>query len=53
MIFTIEPMINMGTADVCTQIDNDWEIYTEDGMPSAQWELMVLVTENGYEVLSW
>ena len=53
MIFTIEPMINMGTADVCTHIDNDWEIYTEDGMPSAQWELMVLVTENGYEVLSW
>lgn len=53
MIFTIEPMINMGTANVCTHIDNDWEIYTEDGMPSAQWELMVLVTEDGHEVLSW
>lgn len=52
-IFTIEPMINMGSAAVCTHIDNEWEIYTEDGMPSAQWELMVLVTEDGHEVLSW
>ena len=53
MIFTIEPMVNMGSASVCTCIENDWEIYTEDGLPSAQWELMVLVTESGYEVLSW
>lgn len=53
MIFTIEPMINMGTASVVMDIENDWEIYTEDGMPSAQWELMVLVTEDGSEVLSW
>lgn len=53
MIFTIEPMVNMGTAAICTHIDNDWEIYTEDGLPSAQWELMVLVTDEGYEVLSW
>lgn len=53
MIFTIEPMINMGSAAVCTHIDNDWEIYTEDGKASAQWEIMVLVTEDGHEVLSW
>ncbi len=53
MIFTIEPMVNMGSASVCTHVENEWEIYTEDGQPSAQWELMVLVTENGYEVLSW
>ncbi|MBQ7139312.1 MAG: methionyl aminopeptidase [Clostridia bacterium] len=53
MIFTIEPMVNMGSAAVCGCIENDWEIYTEDGLPSAQWELMVLVTDNGYEVLSW
>lgn len=53
MIFTIEPMINMGAPDVCTHIENDWEIYTADGKPSAQWELMVLVTEDGHEVLSW
>lgn len=53
MIFTIEPMVNMGKASVCTHIENDWEIYTEDGQPSAQWELMVLVTEDGCETLSW
>lgn len=53
MVFTIEPMVNMGGAAVCGCIENDWEIYTEDGLPSAQWELMVLVTDNGYEVLSW
>ncbi len=53
MIFTIEPMINMGKPDVCTHVENEWEIYTEDGQPSAQWELQVLVTETGAEVLSW
>ena len=29
------------------------EVYTEDGLPSAQWEIMVLVTEDGHEVLCW
>jgi len=53
MIFTIEPMVNMGTAEVVSTVENDWEIYTADGKPSAQWELMVLVTEDGAEVLSW
>jgi methionyl aminopeptidase len=53
MIFTIEPMVNMGRADICTHEGNDWEIYTDDGKPSAQWEIMVLVTEDGHEVLCW
>lgn len=53
MIFTIEPMVNMGKPDIYVDADNDWEVYTEDGMPSAQWEIMVLVTENGHEVLCW
>ena len=53
MIFTIEPMVNIGTAEVCGCIENDWEIYTADGKLSAQWELMVLVTDFGFEVLSW
>ena len=53
MIFTIEPMINMGDADICLFEDNDWELYTEDGYPSAQWEIMVLVTDTGHEVLCW
>ena len=53
MIFTIEPMINMGKADIYIDKDNDWEVYTEDGKPSAQWEIMVLVTADGHEVLCW
>lgn len=53
MIFTIEPMINEGDEDICTTEDNDWEIYTVDGSLSAQWEIMVLVTETGHEVLCW
>ena len=53
MIFTIEPMINMGKADIFTYEDNGWTIYTEDGLPSAQWEIQVLVTEDGYEIISY
>ncbi len=53
MIFTIEPMVNMGTAEVCTHPGNTWEIFTQDDKPSAQWEIMVLVTEKGHEVLCW
>lgn len=51
MVFTIEPMINMGEADIYIDETNDWTIYTDDDMPSAQWEIMVLVTETGYEVM--
>ena len=53
MIFTIEPMINMGSAKVYVDKDDDWTIYTADKKPSAQWEIMVLVTEDGNEVLCW
>lgn len=53
MIFTIEPMVNMGKVEIYTDEDNGWEVYTKDHMPSAQWEIMVLVTEDGHEVLSW
>ena len=53
MIFTIEPMVNMGGVEIFTDEENGWEVYTDDGLPSAQWEVMVLVTEEGYEVLSW
>lgn len=52
MIFTIEPMINMGTYRVFTDEKNGWTVYTADGKPSAQWEIQVLVTENGHEVIS-
>ena len=53
MIFTIEPMVNMGDVEIYIDDENGWEVYTEDGLPSAQWEIMVLVTEDGAEVLSW
>ena len=32
---------------------NGWEVSTADGLPSAQWEIQVLVTEDGHEVISW
>ena len=53
MMFTIEPMINMGRKDIFIDEDNGWEVYTRDGKPSAQWEIQVLVTEDGHEVISW
>lgn len=53
MVFTIEPMINMGKADVYVDEEDDWTVFTKDGKSSAQWEIMVLVTEDGYEVMSY
>ena len=52
MVFTIEPMINMGSPEFFVDDSNVWTVYTEDGMPSAQWEVTVAVMENGYEVLT-
>ena len=53
MIFTIEPMINMGKADIFIDEDNDWTVITEDEQPSAQWENTILITETGIEILTW
>lgn len=53
MIFTIEPMVNMGRQEIYVDDANGWTVYTEDGKPSAQWEVMVLVTETGYELLAY
>lgn len=51
MIFTIEPMINLGTKNIT--IDEDlWTTRTEDRQLSAQYEHTILVTENGYEILT-
>ena len=52
MVFTIEPMINEGSPDFFIDEDNGWTVYTEDDGLSAQIEYMVLVTENGIEVLT-
>ncbi len=53
MMFTIEPMINMGKAPIYTDKDNGWTVRTKDGLPSAQWEIQVLITEDGYEIISY
>jgi len=52
MVFTIEPMINEGGAEIFIDESNEWTVYTEDGSYSAQWEVTVAVTEDGYEVLA-
>ena len=52
MMFTIEPMINEGSPDFFIDEDNGWTVYTTDDGLSAQVEYMVLITEDGVEVLS-
>ena len=51
MTFCIEPMINLGTAEVVTETDN-WTISTADGGASAHYEHMVAVTDDGPDVLT-
>ena len=51
MIFTIEPMINAGRPGIRCLADG-WTIVTADHSLSAQWEHTVLVTDEGYEVLT-
>jgi len=53
MIFTIEPMINMGSYKVYVDSDNEWTVLTEDGKPSAQWENTILINPNGVEILTY
>lgn len=53
MVFTIEPMVNMGKADIYIDDEDGWTVYTEDGKPSAQWEVTLAVTEDGYEILTY
>jgi methionyl aminopeptidase len=51
MTFTIEPMINAGKRDI-RQLADGWTIVTADHSLSAQWEHTILVTGDGYEVLT-
>ena len=51
MTFTIEPMINFGKKEVKLLPDN-WTVVTKDHSLSAQWEHTILVTKDGYEVLT-
>lgn len=54
MVFTIEPMINMGTWKVFIDADDPygWEVITADELPSAQWEHTFVMTEHGVEILT-
>ena len=52
MVFTIEPMINMGTYEVFCDEEDGWTVVTEDEQPSAQWEHTFVMTEHGVEVLT-
>lgn len=51
MVFTIEPMVNQGSANI-KHLSDDWTAVTQDGKLSAQWEHTVAVTRDGYEILT-
>ena len=51
MTICVEPMLNLGKKDVYLD-DNDWTVKTIDGMPSAHFEHTIVVTKNGYELLT-
>lgn len=51
MTIAIEPMLNLGTAEIFI-LDDDWTIVTGDNLPSAHFEHTVLVTSNGYQILT-
>ncbi len=52
MTIAIEPMLNLGKKNVCFTDQDDWVIVTEDASPSAHFEHTVLVTKDGYEILT-
>ena len=52
MTFTIEPMINAGKAAV-KLLPDDWTVVTRDHKLTAQWEHTILVTDTGYEILTY
>ena len=51
MALTVEPMVNLGGAAV-RQLDDGWTIVTADGSLSAQWEHTVVVTRDGFEIMT-
>ena len=51
MVFTIEPMVNQGSAQM-KHLEDDWTVVTVDGKLSAQWEHTIAVTDDGYEILT-
>ncbi|MEY8460591.1 type I methionyl aminopeptidase [Eggerthellaceae bacterium 24-137] len=53
MMFTIEPMINAGGQKIDMTDPNGWTVRTADKSLTAQWEVQIVITEDGYELLSW
>ena len=53
MVFTIEPMINMGRYEVYIDEDDGWTVLTDDGLSSAQWEHTFVMTDHGLEILTY
>ena len=51
MVIAIEPMLNLGTHKIYI-LDDDWTIITRDGSPSAHFEHTVVVTKDGYQILT-
>jgi methionyl aminopeptidase len=51
MVIAVEPMLNLGSKEIYME-DDDWTIKTQDGLPSAHFEHTVLVTKDGYEILT-
>lgn len=51
MVFTIEPMVNVGGAAV-EHLEDDWTVVTRDRKLSAQWEHTIAVTKEGFEILT-
>ena len=51
MTLTIEPMVNAGKKEV-NLLPDGWTVVTKDHSLSAQWEHTILITKNGFEVLT-
>ena len=51
MVICIEPMLNLGSSNIY-QLEDGWTIKTDDGKPAAHYEHTVLVTKDGYEILT-
>ena len=51
MVIAVEPMLNLGTSNIY-MLDDEWTIITADDRPSAHYEHTVVVTKDGYEILT-
>ena len=51
MTLAVEPIVNAGSKD-CRTLGDQWTVVTKDGSLSAQWEHTILVTNNGFEILT-